>query len=117
MTLQIDRREAQGITVLGLRGRLVLGDAGLHLAQSVRQLVAQPNPNILLNIEQLAFIDSSGVGDLIANFTTVRKSGGTLKLSCPNGQVRKVLEIVKLPTIIEVFPSEKEALDSFARTD
>jgi anti-sigma B factor antagonist len=111
--LQIDKKEADGVTVLSLNGRLVLGDSSSYLAQQVKQLVSQQTTKILVNIEDVTYIDSCGIGDLIASFTTVRKSGGTLKVSGPRGQVLKVLELVKFPAVVEVYATQQEALASF----
>lgn len=111
--LQIDKQETDGVTVLRLQGRLVLGDASLQLAERVKQLVSEQTTKILVNLEEVTYIDSCGIGDLIASFTSVRKSGGTLKVCGPRGHVLQVLQLVKFPAVVEVYASEQEALASF----
>lgn len=111
--LHIDTKEIDGVTVLRLNGRLVFGDASSQLAQLVRQLVSQQTTKILLNIEDVTFIDSCGIGDLIASFTTVRKNGGTLKVCSPRDQVLKVLQAVEVPAVVEIYATQQEALASF----
>jgi len=112
--LQIDRNETDGVTVLRLQGRLVLGDESQRLSQQIEQLMSQQTAKILVNIESVTFIDSCGVGELIASFTKVRKSGGTLKVSSPRDQVLEVLQVVRFPVVVEVHATEQEALASFA---
>ncbi len=111
--LNISKRESDGVTILSLSGRLVLGDASLFLAKHVKELVAEQTSKILVNIEGVSFIDSCGVGDLIASYSTLKKSGGVLKVCCPVEFVRSVLDVVKMPAIVEVFDTEEEALASF----
>lgn len=111
--MQIDRKETDGVTVLSLNGRLLFGDATIYLDQQIKQLVAEGATKILVNLENMNTIDSCGIGQLIAGFTTVRKSGGTLKVCSPTDQVLRVLQLVKLPAVIEVHSTEHEALASF----
>jgi anti-sigma B factor antagonist len=111
--LQIDTKDAEGVTVLSLCGRLILGTESQSLAEHIKQLVKQQKTTILLNMEQLTFIDSCGVGELVAGFTTVRKSGGTLKLSCARQRVLEILQIVRIPQVVELYNTEHEALASF----
>jgi anti-sigma B factor antagonist len=92
---------------------LTLGLESLSLAERVQQLVKEQKTSILVNLEQLTFIDSNGVGELIASLTTVRKVGGRLKLAGPKDQVLKVLQIVRVPQVVELYDTEQEALASF----
>jgi anti-sigma B factor antagonist len=114
MALHIDVRDAGGITVLDLRGRLTIGEESQLYNRQIRQLVADNVASILVSLEELAYIDSCGVGELISGFTSVKKNGGTLKLVCPAGHVLQVLHLVRLPTIIGVYDTEEEALASFS---
>jgi anti-sigma B factor antagonist len=112
--LQIDQKQSDGVTVLTLSGRLVLGEESSSLGRKIKQLASEQTGQILVNIEDVNYIDSCGVGELISGFTTVRKSGGTLKVCSPRDMVLKVLNLVKLPKVVEVYPTEQEALESFA---
>jgi anti-sigma B factor antagonist len=112
--LKIDRRETEGVTVLCLNGRLILGSESTTLAQQIRQTVADEVTRVVLNLENVPYIDSFGVGELIASFTSVRRNGGTLRLCSPTPQVFEVLQLVKLPMMVEVHPTEHDAVASFA---
>src|SRR5262245_3125422 len=112
--LEIKRREIGGVTVLELSGSLMLGRGSDGLSRHVKQLVDEQRLNIVANVQQLSVIDSAGVGDLVGCFSLVKKGGGSFKLAGPTQLVRDVLRIARIPTIIEVFDTEKAALDSFA---
>lgn len=111
--LTIDLREKDGVTILDLNGRLVFGPEAQSLSQRVRQLVADGKAQLLVNMSGVTFIDSCGVGELIAGFTTASKSNGTLKLTSPIPLVAEVLRIVRVPKIVEIFEAEEQALASF----
>ncbi|MBI1313750.1 anti-sigma factor antagonist [bacterium] len=112
--LQIDQKEVDGVTVLALKGRLILGNESTTLAQRIKQTVADQVTQVLLNLAEVPYIDSYGVGELIASFTSVRRIGGTLRLCSPRPAVLEVLQLVKLPMMVEVHPTEEEALAGFA---
>jgi anti-sigma B factor antagonist len=112
--LSIDVREKDGIAVVDVSGRLVLGPEGQDLLQRVKQLIAERRLKILVNFAGLTFIDSCGVGELVASLSSVKKNGGVMKLAGPTALVRDVLRVVRVPTIIDVYDSESEALTSFA---
>jgi anti-sigma B factor antagonist len=114
MLLRIETRDANGIAVLDLHGGLGFGLASQSLAQQVKELVARGTKRIVVNLAGVAVIDSGGVGELIACYTTVKKLGGTLKLAGARDQVREVLQIVRLPAVVEVFETVELALTSFA---
>lgn len=114
MNLRIDTRDADGVAVLELSGDLVFGPTSHSLAQHIKQLVASNQNRVLVNLDGVTFIDSCGVGELIAGFTSVRKSGGVLKVSGANDRVGEVLRIVRVPVIMDVFDTEEEALAAFA---
>jgi anti-sigma B factor antagonist len=111
--LDIEIRDVGGITVLDLSGSLVLGREPQSLSHRIKQLVADQRLSLLLNAQAVSVIDSSGVGDLVASFTLVKKAGGSLKVSGPSPFVRDVLRIARIPTMIEVFDTEEAALKSF----
>lgn len=111
--LEIVVRESNGVTVLDLKGRLIFGDETQMLGRRVRELFDEGQKSLLLNFADLDFIDSSGIGEVIASFTSLRKNGGALKLCSAVDRVAEVLNLVKLPQIIQVFDTEQEAVDSF----
>ncbi len=112
--LQIDQKETDGVTVLCLKGRLILGNESTTLAQQMKLTVADQVTQVVLNLADVPYVDSFGVGELIASFTSVRRNGGTLKLCSPRPVVMDVLQLVKLPMMVEVLPTEEEAVASFA---
>ena len=112
--LDVSVREKDGIVVLDVRGRLVFGHDGPTLVERVKQLVAAKQLSVLINLAEVTFIDSSGVGELVASLSSVKKAGGTLKAFGAPPLVRDVLRIVRVTTIIDVYDTEPEALASFA---
>ncbi len=115
MELAITPRQVQEVTVLDLRGRLIFGEEVTLLRESVRLLLAQKRKNILLNLQEAAFVDSSGAGTIVACYTSVRAAGGQLKLANGNRHFREMLELTRLLGLLPLFDSEEEALGSFSR--
>jgi anti-sigma B factor antagonist len=111
--LSIDERENDGVTILELTGRLVFGADSQSLNQLVKRLVAERKTRILVNLAGISFIDSCGVGELVASLSTVKKSDGVLKAAAPTAIVREVLRIVRVTKIIDIYNTEAEALASF----
>jgi len=119
MAVTYNVRQARGVTVVDLSGRITTlkdreapGSVSLH--DLVRDLAAQGAKNILLNLRDIDYIDSSGIGELFACFTTVRSHGGTLKLSHPTERVRNLFRLTMLYTMIEVIEDESTAIQSFS---
>jgi len=113
MPLKIDSREVARITILDVRGRIVLGDEIHFLRDAVRALVADGKKKIILNLADVDYIDSSGVGELVGCFTTVRNAGGELKLLNLSQKVQDVLHVTKLYTVFDVRDDEFQAVKSF----
>ena len=110
---QIDERVIGDVVVLDLRGRVTVSDESKPAADTVRRLLVQGRRKIVLNLAYVPFIDSLGIGDLVRGFTATQRAGGTLKLCGVGGRVRAVLGALHLGGVIDLFESEKEALDSF----
>ena len=108
--LDITQRQAGDVAVLDLSGEVRIGDSATALRGAIRGLVAGGNQKILLNLAGVKYIDSSGIGELIANYTTVGRGGGQLKLLNLTDKVQDLLVITKLLTVFDVFNSEAEAL-------
>ena len=113
MALTIDTREVGQVTILDVRGRIVLGDEIHQLRDAVRGLVAEGKTKIILNLAEVDYIDSSGVGELVGCFTTVRNAGGELKLLNLSQKVHDVLHVTKLYTVFDIRDDEFTAVKSF----
>ena len=111
--LNINQRQAGDITILDLDGDVRIGDSSTALRGAIRNLVAAGNKKILLNLAGVKYIDSSGIGELIANYTTVNRGGGQLKLLNLTEKVQDLLVITKLLTVFDVYDDDAEALGSF----
>lgn len=112
--LEIKTRDHGELTVLGLNGCLSTGLGLEALHPYIEKLIAEKRLNLVLNAKDVSVIDSRGVGELVACFSLIKRSGGTLKVADPSPIVRDVLRITKLPKIIEVHDTEEAALASFA---
>jgi len=113
MPLTIDNREVSHVSILDIKGRIVLGEEIRDLRDAVRSLVAQGKKKIILNLAGVDYIDSSGVGELVGCFTTVRNAGGELKLLNLTQKVHDVLHVTKLYTVFDIKDDEFQAVKSF----
>ncbi len=113
MSMKINSREKDGAVILDMTGRLVLGEDTLLLREQVRALISKGHKKILLNLQAVPYIDSSGLGELVSAFTAVRREGGDLKLLNLGPKVHGLLQITKLYTVFEVYQDEKVAICSF----
>lgn len=113
MSLKIETREIAHVSILDIEGRIVLGDEIHQLREAVRGLIAQGKKKIILNLAAVDYIDSSGVGELVGCFTTVRNAGGELKLLNLTQKVHDVLHVTKLYTVFDIKDDEFHAVKSF----
>ena len=113
MTMKASTRNVDQITVVDLSGRITLGEGSVVLRDTVRNLVGQGNKKILLNLGDVNYIDSSGIGELVSAFTSVRNQGGELKLLNLTKKVHDLLQITKLYTVFDVKDDEAVAIKSF----
>ena len=111
--MTITTREVSHVTILDITGRITLGDETGKLRESIRQLIAADKKKIVLNLAQVDYIDSSGVGELVSSFTTVRNSGGELKLLSLSKKVHDILQVTKLYTVFDIKDDEFTAVKSF----
>ena len=102
------------VTVIDIAGQMKLDEDAFSLRDAVRNLVAKDQKKILINLGEVPYIDSSGVGELVAGFTTVTNKGGQLKLLNISKRVKDLLQITKLYTIFEVHDNEAHAVRSFS---
>lgn len=115
MSMKVSTRQVDGVTILDLSGRITLGEGSVVLRDAVRDLMAKGDKNILLNLGDVSYIDSSGIGELVSAFTSVKNSGGELKLLNLTKKVHDLLQITKLYTVFDVKDDETSAVGSFTR--
>lgn len=113
MSLTIDTREVAHVTILDIHGRIILGDEIHTLRDAVRALVAEGKKKIILNLTDVDYLDSSGLGELVGCFTTVRNAGGELKLLNLTQKVHDILFVTKLYTVFDIRDDEFTAVKSF----
>jgi anti-sigma B factor antagonist len=102
------------VTVVDVAGRITLGEGSSALRDTLKEIVGKGQKNILLNLGDVSYIDSSGIGELVSGFTTVTNAGGKLKLLNLNKRVKDLLQITKLYTVFDVHEDEAHAVRSFA---
>jgi anti-sigma B factor antagonist len=112
MSLDIRESLREGVVILSLKGRLTVGEAS-SVREQCSAVAAGGNVNVLLNLEHVEYIDSTGLGALVICFTSLKKAGGALKLVNPNKRNVELLLLTKLHTIFEVFADEQDAVNSF----
>ncbi len=113
MSVKLTSRQVGDVTVMDAAGRITLGEGASMFRDAIRELVAKGNKKVLLNLGEVSYIDSSGIGELVSGFTTVTNSGGQLKLVGLSKRVKDLLQITKLYTVFEVFDDETAAVRSF----
>lgn len=115
MSMKVSHREVDGVAILDLSGRITLGEGSVQLRDAVRELLAKGQKHILLNLGDVNYIDSSGIGELVSAYTTARNQGGELKLLNLTKKVHDLLQITKLYTVFDVKDDEASAVGSFTR--
>ena len=113
--MKASTRQVDGVTVVDLSGRITLGEGSVVLRDTVRDLIGKGDKRILLNLGDVTYIDSSGIGELVSAFTTVRNQGGELKLLKLTKKVHDQLQITKLYTVCDVKDDETQAIASFKK--
>ena len=113
MALKFTNREVDGVSVVALDGRIVLGEESNALRERVKALVAEGKKKIVLNMANVTFIDSAGLGTLVAAHHSAKSQGTALKLCHLGAKFQEVLQITKLLTVFDVYNSESEAVASF----
>jgi anti-sigma B factor antagonist len=113
MSMTLATREVNGVTIVDLSGKITLGEGGVTLREEVRKLLANGSKKIVLNLGEVNYIDSSGLGELVSAYTAVKNAGGELKLINLTSKVRDLLVITKLVTVFDVKDDEATAVSSF----
>jgi anti-sigma B factor antagonist len=113
MSMKVATRQVDGITILDLSGRITLGEGSVTLRDAVHDVLAKGQKKILLNLGEINYIDSSGIGELVSGFTSVRNAGGELKLLNLTKKVHDLLQITKLYTVFDIWDNEASAIGAF----
>ena len=113
MSIKASTRLIDGVTIVDVSGRITLGEGSSTLRETVRDLISKGQKNILLNLGDVTYIDSSGIGELVSSFTSVSNQGGKLKLLNLQKKVHDLLQITKLYTVFEVHTDEAAAVRSY----
>ena len=111
--LSIKERQSGEVMVLDLSGKITIGEGSVQLREEVRKLLDAGQKNILLNLGDVAYVDSSGIGELVSSYTTTSNQGGHLKLLNLTKKIQDLLMITKLLTVFETFDNEEAGLQSF----
>ena len=113
MSMKASNRQVDGVTVVDMSGRITLGEGSVVLRDSIRDLIGKGQKKILLNLGDVTYIDSSGIGELVSAFTAVRREGGELKLLKLTKKVHDLLQITKLYTVFDIKDDEAAAIKAF----
>lgn len=114
MSIKLNTRQVGDVTVVDVAGRITLGEGSSTLRDTLRDLVSKGQKKVLLNLGEVSYIDSSGIGELVSGFTTVTNQGGQLKLLNLTKRVKDLLQITKLYTVFDVHDDEAAAIRSFS---
>ena len=113
MSVKLNTRQIGDVSVVDVAGRITLGEGSSALRDTLREMVSKGQKKVLLNLGEVSYIDSSGIGELVSAFTTVTNGGGQLKLLNLTKRVKDLLQITKLYTVFDVHDSEVTAIRSF----
>lgn len=112
--MNIDTRSVNGVTILDIHGKITLGEGSRGVRSKVRETLDGGEKNILLNLGDVSYIDSAGIGELVSSYTTVTNQGGQLKLLNLTKKIEQLLAITKLTTVFDFFDDEATAVGSFS---
>ncbi len=115
MSMKVSTRQVDGITILDLSGRITLGEGSVTVRDAIRDLLNKGEKHILLNLGDVSYLDSSGLGELVSAYTSVKNAGGELKLLNLTKKVQDLLQITKLYTVFDVKDDEASAVASFTK--
>lgn len=114
MSVKLTTRQVGDVTVIDANGRITLGEGSSTFRDTIKELTGKGNKKLLLNLGDVSYIDSSGIGEMVSGFTSVTNQGGQLKLLKLTRRVKDLLQITKLYTVFEVFEDEAAAVRSFS---
>jgi anti-sigma B factor antagonist len=113
--MKATNRQVEGVSVVDMNGRITLGEGSVVLRDTIRDLIGKGQKKILLNLGDVTYIDSSGIGELVSAFTAVRREGGELKLLNLTKKVHDLLQITKLYTVFDIKDDEAAAIKAFGK--
>jgi anti-sigma B factor antagonist len=114
VTMKATVRQVDSVTVVDVSGRITLGEDCKHLREVIRDQLRKNHKNLLLNLADVTYIDSSGIGELVSAYTAISNQGGQLKLLSLTKRVHDLLQITKLYTVFDIHDDEAAAINSFA---
>ncbi len=112
--MKIDSRTVGGVTILDIHGKITIGEGSVEIGNKIRDLLAGGNQKVLLNLGDVSYVDSSGIGQLVSCYTSVSNQGGQLKLLNLTKRLEELLAITKLLTVFDCYSDENTAIGSFA---
>lgn len=115
MSMKVTTRQIDSVTIIDVGGRITLGEGCTQLRQLIREHLSKGDKNLLVNLGDVTYIDSSGIGELVSAFTAVSNQGGQLKLLNLTKKVHDLLQITKLYTVFDIHDDEAKAITSFAK--
>jgi anti-sigma B factor antagonist len=111
--LNIRERQAGDVTIIDMDGKITIGEGSVAMRSAIRRLIEEGKKKVLLNLSNVSYVDSSGIGELVSSFTTINREGGQLKLLNLTQKIRDLMVITKLHTVFDVYDDEASALNSF----
>ena len=114
MSVKLTSRQVGDVTVIDAAGRITLGEGASAFRDMIRDLANKGHKKLLLNLSDVSYIDSSGIGELVSGFTTITNGGGQLKLVGLSKRIKDLLQITKLYTVFDVYDDEAQAVRSFS---
>ncbi|HEX3682044.1 MAG TPA: STAS domain-containing protein [Bryobacteraceae bacterium] len=114
MSVKLTNRQVGDVTVIDAAGRITLGEGASAFRDTIRDFANKGNKKLLLNLGDVSYIDSSGIGEMVSGFTTVTNNGGQMKLVGLSKRIKDLLQITKLYTVFDVYDDEAQAVRSFS---
>ncbi len=111
--MKIERRKVANVTILDLKGKILFGDGIDELRQSINGAIKDGEKQLVLNFAEVPYLDSTGLGEVVRSYTTLKKEGGTVKIANLTNKVKDLMMVTKLITVFETFENENEAVKSF----
>lgn len=112
--MTITERKNGDVTVLDIEGKILLGEGDVQLNKKIADLIGRKENKIVLNLSQVPYMDSGGLGEVVRSFTTVKREGGELKLVGVTARIKDLMTITKLHTVFDIFDTEAEGVASFS---
>jgi anti-sigma B factor antagonist len=111
--MKIEKRKKSNVAILDLKGKILFGDGIEELRTTINNAIKENEKNLLLNFAEVPYLDSTGLGEVVRSYTTLKKEGGTVKIVNLTNKVKDLLTVTKLITVFEAFENEDDAIKSF----